>query len=191
MTCANSPGTKANLTQAPLPPLPWGQRLRGHPVYLGDGVAPEQDVLRRHTREVLDAGPVEALQLVDHGVGVGHPQLVLRAGGTASAHYGIDLLLDLGWGQQRGAGQPPQSFLLASMGSYPKRRDGLEGEQPGLIPCRAPKQSVLIPPWIRQAQSISHRPVQGHLHGQGWSTGRSTRIPPACGNLYLTAPTLG
>lgn len=159
--CANSLGTKATVTQAPLPPLPWGQRLQGHPVYLGDGVAPEQDILRRHAWEVLDAGLVEALQLVDHSVGVGHPQLVLRAGGTASAHHGIDLLLDLGWGQQ-GAGY--LQCNLPRVSHWPPR-EGLEGQQPGLSPCRAQKLSPH--PSLHQASS-EHLP-QASLGPSAWA----------------------
>lgn len=82
----------------PSPALCRIPRLSGH---LGQEVATQVSVAGESTREPKGHHTDEALDLVQHSVGVGQVLSVLQGWGTHSANHVIQLSLHFGWGHQR------------------------------------------------------------------------------------------
>jgi hypothetical protein len=79
-------------------------------VYLGDEVFPEFNVTGHCMRQASGEEVDESLDLMNHGVCIGHVAPVLHAGAAVPANHTVNLFLDFSWlvtiksGKKRGGG---------------------------------------------------------------------------------------
>ena len=65
--------------------------------YLGDEVVPEFNIAGHFMGYVVGGDIKESLNLMNHGICVGHLLLVLQAGAAVSANHTVNLFLDFSW----------------------------------------------------------------------------------------------
>lgn len=75
-------------------------RILRLPVHLVQEMVPEVCISGESPRQPQWQHADKALDLMQHGIGVGQAGTVLQSGGAGPTYSGIQLLLHLGWGQQ-------------------------------------------------------------------------------------------
>lgn len=79
---------------------------RGNISHLRNEVFSELDVLVHHVGQVVGDEVDVSLDLVDHGIRVGHAAPVLHARAPLSAHHTVNLFLDFGWKRKESESEP-------------------------------------------------------------------------------------